>query len=68
MREKENCVLEVRDLAYNARETNHMAEDERRDSNFLDVWKKQIARVGTARKPHQRVQVGRETGSGESGV
>lgn len=38
MREKkENVVLEVRDTAYNARETNHMAEDEGRDSNFLDV-------------------------------
>lgn len=69
MREKkENFVLEVRDTACNARETNHMAEDEGRDSNFSDVWKKQIAQVGTARKPHQRVQVGRETGSGASGV
>lgn len=37
-------------------------------SNFLGVWKRQIAQVGTARKPLQRAQLGPETQSGASGM
>lgn len=45
-----------------------MKKDMDPTSKFLDVWKRQIAQVGAARKPHQRAQVGRETKSGVSGV
>lgn len=37
-------------------------------SNFLGVWKRQVAQVGTARKPLQRAQLGPETQSGASGM
>ena len=36
-------------------------------SDFLGIWKRQIAQVRTARKPHQRAQAGPETESGASG-